>query len=94
MSQSDELDTMMQNVSQSVEMVYSIAVAKLEHARSFRTSRDYVDTYTKQMLPILMQSAQNTKEHSQRISVITLNLRNQQAGFSLQGTTVTVNLRV
>ena len=60
-SQSDELDTMMQNVSQSVEMVYSIAVAKLEHAASFRTSRDYVDTYTKQMLPILMQSAQNTK---------------------------------
>ena len=59
-SQSDELDTMMQNVSQSVEMVYSIAVAKLEHAASFRTSRDYVDTYTKQMLPILMQSAQNT----------------------------------
>ena len=81
-SQSDELDTMMQNVSQSVEMVYSIAVAKLEHAASFRTSRDYVDTYTKQMLPILMQS------------VITLNLRNRQAGFSLQGTTVTVNLRV
>lgn len=60
-SQSDELDTMMQNVSQSVEMVYSIAVAKLEHVASFRTSRDYVDTYTKQMLPILMQSAQNTK---------------------------------
>ena len=60
-SQSDELDTMLQNVSQSVEMVYSIAVAKLEHAASFRTSRDYVDTYTKQMLPILMQSAQNTK---------------------------------
>ena len=60
-SQSDELDTMMQNVSQSVEMVYSIADAKLEHAASFRTSRDYVDTYTKQMLPILMQSAQNTK---------------------------------
>lgn len=60
-SQGDELDTMMQNVSQSVEMVYSIAVAKLEHAASFRTSRDYVDTYTKQMLPILMQSAQNTK---------------------------------
>ena len=60
-SQSDELDTMMQNVSQSVEMVYSIAVAKLEHAASFRTSKDYVDTYTKQMLPILMQSAQNTK---------------------------------
>ena len=60
-SQSDELDTMMQNVSQSVEMVYSIAVAKLEHAASFRTSRDYVDTYTKQILPILMQSAQNTK---------------------------------
>lgn len=60
-SQSDELDTMMQNVSQSVEMVYSIAVAKLEHAASFRTSRDYVDTYIKQMLPILMQSAQNTK---------------------------------
>ena len=60
-SQSDELDTMMQNVSQSVEMVYSIAVAKLEHAASFRTSRDYVDTYTKQMLPILMQSSQNTK---------------------------------
>ena len=60
-SQSDELDTMMRNVSQSVEMVYSIAVAKLEHAASFRTSKDYVDTYTKQMLPILMQSAQNTK---------------------------------
>lgn len=60
-SQSGELDTMMQNVSQSVEMVYSIAVAKLEHAASFRTSKDYVDTYTKQMLPILMQSAQNTK---------------------------------
>ena len=60
-SQSDELDTMMQNVSQSVEMVYSIAVAKLEHAASFKTSKDYVDTYTKQMLPILMQSAQNTK---------------------------------
>ena len=60
-SQSDELDTMMQNVSQSVEMVFSIAVAKLEHAASFRTSKDYVDTYTKQMLPILMQSAQNTK---------------------------------
>ena len=60
-SQSSELDTMMQNVSQSVEMVYSIAVAKLEHAASFRTSKDYVDTYTKQMLPILMQSAQNTK---------------------------------
>ena len=60
-SQSDEIDTMMQNVSQSVEMVYSIAVAKLEHAASFRTSRDYVDTYTEQMLPILMQSAQNTK---------------------------------
>ena len=60
-SQSDELDTMMQNVSQSVEMVYTIAVAKLEHAASFRTSKDYVDTYTKQMLPILMQSAQNTK---------------------------------
>ena len=60
-SQSDELDTMMQNVSQSVKMVYSIAVAKLEHAASFRTSKDYVDTYTKQMLPILMQSAQNTK---------------------------------
>ena len=60
-SQSDELDTMMQNVSQSVEMVYSIAVAKLEHAASFRTSKDYVDTYTEQMLPILMQSAQNTK---------------------------------
>ena len=60
-SQSDELDTLMQNVSQSVEMVYSIAVAKLEHAASFRTSKDYVDTYTKQMLPILMQSAQNTK---------------------------------
>lgn len=60
-SQSDELDTMMQNVSQSVEMVYNIAVAKLEHAASFRTSKDYVDTYTKQMLPILMQSAQNTK---------------------------------
>lgn len=60
-SQSDEIDTMMQNVSQSVEMVYSIAVAKLEHAASFRTSKDYVDTYTKQMLPILMQSAQNTK---------------------------------
>lgn len=59
--QSDELDTMMQNVSQSVEMVYSIAVAKLEHPASFRTSKDYVDTYTKQMLPILMQSAQNTK---------------------------------
>ncbi len=34
------------------------------------------------------------REHSQRISVITLNLRNRQAGFSLQGTTVTVNLRV
>lgn len=60
-SQSDELDTMMQNVSQSVKMVYSIAVAKLEHAASFKTSKDYVDTYTKQMLPILMQSAQNTK---------------------------------
>lgn len=60
-SQSDEIDTMMQNVSQSVEMVYSIAVAKLEHAASFKTSKDYVDTYTKQMLPILMQSAQNTK---------------------------------
>ena len=30
---------MMQNVSQSVEMVYSIAVAKLEHAASFRTDR-------------------------------------------------------
>ena len=37
-SQSDELDTMMQNVSQSVEMVYSIAVAKLEHAASFLSS--------------------------------------------------------
>ena len=81
-SQSDELDTMMQNVSQSVEMVYSIAVAKLEHAASFRTSKDYVDTYTKQMLPILMQSAQKHKrEHSRRISVIILNLRNQQADF-------------
>ena len=71
-SQSDELDTMMQNVSQSVEMVYSIAVAKLEHAASFRTSKDYVDTYT-------MHRTQ--REHSRRISVIILNLRNQQADF-------------
>ena len=59
-TQTDKLNETMQNVENSVNMVYSMAKAKLDNTSVFCSSSRYVNEYTKKMLPILMESAQDT----------------------------------
>ena len=59
-TQTDKLNKTMQNVENSVNMVYSMAKAKIDNTSIFCSSARYVNEYTKKMLPILMESAEDT----------------------------------
>lgn len=55
------LDTMMQKTEQSVETVYSMALRRLEDVQKFKSSKTYVDNFTKELQGILLDTAQNTE---------------------------------
>ena len=58
--QSEEINTMLGRVSQSVDTVYNIAVKNLEDPKKFKTSKEYVEEYTKQLENVLLEAASNT----------------------------------
>lgn len=60
-NQSMTLNSMMENIEQSVSIVYSVALQRLDNINSFKSSKKYVDEYTKDMENILLQVATNTE---------------------------------
>lgn len=60
-NQSMLLDHMMEKVVQSVDTVYSIALERIDNVAQFKSSKQYVDEYTKQMEGILLQFANHTQ---------------------------------
>lgn len=59
--QSEKINGMLQRVSQSVDTVYSIAVANLTDVDEFKSSEEYVEAYTEQMENVLIEAATNTE---------------------------------
>ena len=59
--QSGEINGMLQRVAQSVNTVYSIAVTNLQNPSEFKSSKEYVDAYTKQLENVLLEAANNTE---------------------------------
>lgn len=55
------LNTMMQKAEQSVGAVYSMAMRQLKDLDKFKSSKEYVDNYTKQLQGILLDVAKNTE---------------------------------
>lgn len=60
-NQSRRLNTMMEKMAQSVDTVYSIALSRLENVTEFKTNREYVDAYTKDMEETLLRFAEHTQ---------------------------------
>ncbi len=60
-NQSMALNTMMEKIEQSVSTVYSVALHRLDDVSAFKTSKEYVDNYTKEIENILLQAANNTE---------------------------------
>ena len=58
--QSKEIDAMLERVAQSVNTVYSIAMKNIE-PNKFKSSKGYVDAYTKQLENVLLETAGNTE---------------------------------
>lgn len=54
------LNLMMDRIEQSVGNLYSVALQKLDNPDEFKTSKDYVDSYTAEMEGILWEFAKNT----------------------------------
>ena len=80
-TQTDKLNKTMQNVENSVNMVYSMAKAKIDNTAIFCSSARYVNEYTKKMLPILMESAEDTPVPFLLISDTIPNLPSLQADY-------------
>ncbi len=59
-NQSITLNSMMEKIEQSVSTVYSVALQRLDNVASFKSSKSYVDDYTKEMEDILVQVATHT----------------------------------
>lgn len=59
-NQSAELNSMMEKVAQSVDTVYSIALERIDNVSEFKTSTEYVDSYTEEMKDILLEFANHT----------------------------------
>lgn len=60
-NQSGRLDTMMEKMAQSVDTVYSIALSRLGNVNEFKTNKEYVDAYTKDMEETLLRFAEHTQ---------------------------------
>lgn len=60
-NQSITLNSMMEKIEQSVSTVYSVALQRLDNVASFKSSKSYVDDYTKEMEDILVQVATHTE---------------------------------
>lgn len=59
--ESNQIDGMLQRVSQSVETVYGVAVENLKEPEKFKTSKEYVTDYTMKMKEILCEAASHTQ---------------------------------
>ncbi|NLL80572.1 MAG: methyl-accepting chemotaxis protein [Clostridiales bacterium] len=59
-NQSMVLNSMMEKVEQSVDTLYSVSLQKLDDVEAFKTSKAYVDEYTKEMESILEEFAGQT----------------------------------
>lgn len=60
-NQGQKLDGMMQQVSQSVDTLYDLAVSELDDFQKFKTDAAYVDAYSQQLAPMLLQTAVHTQ---------------------------------
>lgn len=60
-NQSQKLDSMMTQVSQSVDTLYDLALAELDDFGQFKSDAEYVDAYTEKIAPMLKQTAVHTK---------------------------------
>ncbi len=60
-NQAQKLDSMMTQVAQSVDTLNDLALSELEDFAKFKTSSEYVDTYTETIAPMLKQTAVHTQ---------------------------------
>lgn len=60
-NQSQKLDSMMRQVSQSVDTLYDLALSELDDFGKFKSDAGYVDTYTQKIAPMLKQTAVHTQ---------------------------------
>lgn len=60
-NQSKELNSMMKQVSQSVDTLSDLALAELEDFDKFKSDAEYVDAYTDKIAPTLKQTAVHTQ---------------------------------
>lgn len=61
LQQSGEINGMLQRVAQSVDTVYNIAVKDLDDFQEFKSSKEYVEAYTKEIENVLLEAATNTE---------------------------------
>lgn len=60
-NKSEELNSMLDRVSQSVDTLYSISLSNLDDIEQFKTNQEYVDAYTEKMSSILLEFANHTQ---------------------------------
>ncbi len=60
-NQGQKLNGMMQQVSQSVDTLYDLAVSELGDFEKFKTDASYVDEYSQRIAPMLEQTAVHTQ---------------------------------
>lgn len=60
-AQSEEINGMLQRVAQSVDTVYSVAMADLQEPAKFKTDKKYVEKYTKELENVLLEAASHTE---------------------------------
>lgn len=57
----DEMDTVIEKIEQSVETLYSIVLENLDDVNKFKTSTEYVNAYTEKLNKTMLKFAQNTE---------------------------------
>lgn len=60
-NQGQKLDSTMEKVMQSVDTLYSIALANLDDVSAFKTDKEYVDEYTGKMEDTILKFAEHTE---------------------------------
>ena len=56
-----ELNASMEQVEQSVDTLYDVALGRLDDVNKFKTSSEYVDSYTEGIKDMMLQTATHTK---------------------------------
>ena len=59
-STADELDGYFMRVEQSVDTIANYALSSLDDFSEFKSSAEYVDSYTAKISPVLLAAAENT----------------------------------